>query len=165
MVKTLWLTVILLIAGISAFGQLHDKDIRQKVLRKGIIGKEYKFVHHDKTVSYLKYLGKAKTHDGSGYKILTSIWLWGLAHRATSRLLIYNGANQYIGQYYLGTAYDLPNSLVNNQLVFLNSNNFDSGCDIKMITRVDLSNGLPKDLFINCKGNRGDLYSFSKNDD
>ncbi len=165
MVKTLWLTVILLIAGISAFGQLHDKDIRQKVLRKGVIGKEYKFVHHDKTVSYLKYLGKVKTHDDSGYKILTSIWLWGLAHRATSRILIYNGANRYIGQYYVTMTYDLPNNLEKNQLIFLNSDNFDSGCDMKLITRIDLSKGLPEKLFINCKGNSGDLYSFSKNDD
>jgi hypothetical protein len=167
MIKAFYLIFILLITDISAFGQLHDKGIRQRVLRRGIIGKEYKFIHRDSTVSRLKYLGKVKTRSGSEYKILTSIWLWGLSPSATSRIFIYNGANQYIGQYAVGMTYDLPNSLVNNQMVFLNSDNWGNDCDLKLITRIDLRNGLPKDLFIKCKGNSGDIYSFfsSKDDD
>jgi len=167
MIKVFYLTFILLIVSIGVFGQLHDKDIRQKVLRRGIIGKEYKFVHQDSTVTRLKYLGKAKARDGSEYKVLTSIWLWGLSHRATSRIFIYNGANRYLGQYYVTMTYDLPNSLIKNQLIFLNTDNWGEDCDIKLITRIDFSKGLPKHLFIKCKGNSGDLYSFfsSKDDD
>ena len=167
MIKAFYLIFMLLITDISAFGQLRDRGIRQKVLKTEIIGKEYKFVHRDSTVTRLKYLGKAKVKDGSEYKILTSLWLWKFSSGATSRILIYNVANRYIGQYWVGMPYDLPNSLINNQLIFLNSDNWGDNCDIKLITRVDLSSGLPKNLFIKCKGNRGDIYPFfsSKDDD
>jgi len=99
-----------------------------------------------------------KTKKGTTYKILNSVWIWGLSHRATSRLLIYNRLNQYIGQYHVTLTSDLPHSVKNNQLIFINS---EDDCDPKLITRIDLSKGIPKQFFLKCKGNMGDIYTFS----
>lgn len=99
------------------------------------------------------------TSDGRIFKIMDSCWFWGLSHRATSRILIFNGKNQYVGNYCLGMTNDLPDKLDNGILIFTNSDN--EGCDKSVVTQVDLTKGLPKHIFLRCEGENGDIYSFS----
>lgn len=61
--------------------QVNDGNIRLKVLRKNIIGKEFIFGKWNVkggTETHLKYLGQVKTSTGKIYKIMNSVWIWGL---------------------------------------------------------------------------------------
>ncbi len=144
-----------------SYGQVNDYGQRLEVLRHHTVGQQYKFYSKtDHSTTLLRYLGKVKTDNGVCYKIMTSVWLWGQSHRATSRILVYDSFNRYIGQYHVDMTYDLPNHLKANRLVFLNSNKTGSDCDLTLVTEIDLSAGLPKQIFIRCKGDEGDLYPF-----
>lgn len=160
--KYIIVSIFLLVYELS-FGQVADNNIWRQVLKTQIIGKEFAFGKWTKggnTETHLKYLGRVKTNSGHTYKIITSFWIWGLSHRATSRIVIFNGDNKYIGDYYLSTIYDLPDKLENGNLIF---NNSGPDCDSKISTIIDLKNGLPKEFFRKCKGEYGDIYTFAKN--
>ena len=146
----------------SAKGQVNDHDKRQQVLEKSIVDSLFifgKWTEGGQTETRLEYLGQVKTAEGQIYRIMNSCWFWGLSHRATSRILIFNDKNQYVGNYGLGMTYDLPDKLENGVLIFTNFDNDD--CDKKLITKVDFSKGLPKEIFIKCEGENGDIYTFS----
>lgn len=104
-----------------------------------------------------KYLGKIITNRGKTYKILNSLWIWGLSGRSTSRILIYNQSNKYIGNYYLKMDYNLPHCIIGKRLIFINS---DKECDEKLKTEIDFRFGLPKQIFIKCKEDYGDVAIF-----
>lgn len=160
MKRAILLILVFLFAtkSISAQRNAKTNDIRLQVLRLNHIGKIYKFNTEDNTVTHLRFLGRIYTIDGKNYKILTSIWIWGLSQRATSRILVYTDKNKYVGNYYLTTTDDLPNYIKSNKLVFLNKG---SECDSKLVTYVSFDNGLPKEFFRKCKGSYGDTYTFS----
>ena len=88
---------------------------------------------------------------------MNSIWLWGLSERATSRILIFNFKNQYVGNYYLSNTDQLPTILRNGKLIFTNQS---EDCDKKLITTINLNDGLPKQFFRECKDKFGDIFSF-----
>ena len=147
---------------IKAMGQVNDNFIRQQVLKENIVDSLFvfgKWTIIGGTETHLKYLGQVMTSDGRIFKIMDSCWFWGLSHRATSRILIFNGKNQYVGNYCLGMTNDLPDKLDNGILIFTNSDN--EGCDKSVVTQVDLTKGLPKDFFLKCDEVNGDIYSFS----
>jgi hypothetical protein len=157
------LILTLLFAG-SVKGQVNDNEMRQLVLKKGITDSLFVFGQWTKTggtETHLKYLGQVTTRDGKNFKVMNSCWFWGLSHRATSRILIFNDKNQYIGNFCLNTTYDLPDKLKNGKLVFTNTDNED--CDKSIDTSIDISEGLPKQIFIKCDGENGDLYDFQQN--
>lgn len=140
--------------------QINDQNIRLKVLRKNIIGKEFIFGNWNEkggTETHLKYLGKVKTPDRKIYKFMNSVWVWGLSKRATNRILIFNEKNQYLGNYNVSVTLDLPTELHNGILIF---RNLDSNCDKKVASKINLKNGLPKEFFRECKNKSGDIYSF-----
>lgn len=144
-----------------ALGQVHPGKDRQSVLRHNKVGKEYVF-DRSKAKDYnrteITYLGQVKTSDGRIFKILISRWYWGLVPRVTSRIVVYNNRNQYLGNYYVDMTNDLPDRLKNNVLIFTNKDNED--CDQKLIPRVSFKSGLPKQFFLKCIRNYGSLYSF-----
>jgi hypothetical protein len=143
-----------------ANGQTNDRDIRQKVLKKALVNKLNKFgkwTEKGGTETHLRYLGQVTTKDGRTFKIMNYSWFWGLSHRATSRILIFNVKNQYVGNYGLTMTYDLPDKLENGKLIFTNNGNKD--CDKHLITRLDLRRGLPRKFFLNCKGDYGYIYT------
>jgi hypothetical protein len=145
----------------TAFGQVNPNKDRQLVLRHSIVGKTYVFDrsrNEDYNRAEIIYLGKVRTKDGRVFKILISTWYWGIVPRATNRILVYNAQNQYLGNYPVTMTNDLPGKIKNNALVFENKNRDD--CDPNMILRVSFYNGLPKQFFLACKGNMGDIYSF-----
>jgi hypothetical protein len=160
MKRAVLLISVFLFAAKSILAQRNTKtdDIRLQVLRLNHIGKTYKFNTEDNTVTHLRFLGPIYTIEGKSYKILTSVWIWGLSQRATSRILVYTNKNKYVGNYYLTTTDDVPNYIKNNNLVFINKG---SPCDSKLVTYVSFDNGLPKEFFRKCKGSDGDSFTFS----
>jgi len=79
---TLTLTVGLKVAN----GQVNDQNIRLQVLQKSIIDSEFVFGNWEKkgqTETHLKYLGQVTTKSGKTFKIVNSIFIWGLSQRAT----------------------------------------------------------------------------------
>lgn len=133
------LLIIFLLIVKSSFSQIDDYNRRIKVLKKNIIGKEYVFGKWDKTKSsetHLTYLGKIETKKGRTLKIMTSVWIWGLSGRATTRILIFNEKNQYLGNYYVNYN-DLPIEFTNGYLIFKNK---------EKTHRVNFNKGIPKML-------------------
>jgi len=153
------LTVTLTIGFGCANGQVHDQMIRQKVLQKAIVDSIFifgKWTERTGTETHLTYLGSVTTKHGQTYKILNSIWYWGLAHRATSRILIFTNDNKYVGNYYVTVTTDLPTKMEKGKLIFKNT---DGDCDKNLMTILDLKKDLPKQFFRTCKGKYGDIYS------
>jgi hypothetical protein len=146
---------------ISANGQTEGQNHHQKVLRKGIIGNTFvfgKYTEKGGTETHLTYLGQVKTKHGETFKILNSVWIWGYSRRATSRILIFNQKDQYVGNYLLTMTHDLPTELRQGKLIFRNT---PEECDQNLITVINLKNGLPNQFFRKCKNKSGDIYHFS----
>ena len=153
--------MILIFSVSFIFAQTNDEFIREDALHKGKIGKKLtygKWNQNGGTETELTYLGTIKTNK-TAYKILNSSWIWGMSKRATNRIIIFDASNQYIGNYYVTTKCDLPNRIENEKLIFLRSD--CENCD-SIENQIDFTNGIPEQIFINCKGEYGDLYSFDK---
>jgi hypothetical protein len=143
-----------------ANGQIKEKKIRSQALKKSIVDSLFvfgKWSTKGATETDLKYLGQLTTKAGKTFKILNSIWFLGFSHRATSRILIFNANNGYVGNYYMSTVDDLPTKLENGKLIFFNSG---KDCDKNLVTTIDLKSGLPKRFFRKRTGKYGDIYSF-----
>jgi len=152
----------LLLITLNIFGQVDDTFIRQEVLGANIKDSLYvfgKWNETDGTETHLKYLGVIKT-EKEDFKIMTSSWYWGLSKRATSRILVFTSDNKYLGNYYVGMTYDLPEKIENNQIVFLHSE--CNKCDKNVITRLAFEDRIPEEFFLECKDGYGDFYSFAK---
>lgn len=142
------------------FAQVNDDGIRLKTLQKSNIGKKYvygKWNEKGGMETHLTYLGNIKTKKGKTYKIMTSAWLWGLSKRATSRILIFNKINQYVGEYSVTMISDLPTKFENGILIFENHNN---DCDPKVSSKINFKNGILREFFRECKNGSGDIYEF-----
>jgi len=153
---------LLLILSNVVFGQTDNRNCRIEVLKKAIIGKEFKFGkwnEEDGTETRLKYLGTLKTEKGKVYKIMNSIWIWGLSKRATNRILIFNQENQYLGNYYITMLNELPTEIKNDCLIF---KNIDEDCNKNIETKINFKYGIPKTIFRKCKSDSGEEYSFEK---
>lgn len=160
--KILFITTFLLVTSLNLIGQVHDSSIRQVVLNNNVNDSLYVFGQWnetDGTETHLRYLGLINNNEGK-FKIMTSSWFWGQSKRATSRILVYNDKNKYMGNYYVETVNDLPEKIENNHIMFLNSQS--DKCDEKAITRLSFENGIPKKFFLECKEGYGEIYSFNK---
>jgi len=136
---------------ICSFSQTDDTKIRLKVLLTNNIDSTYVFGNwtDSTTETHLTYLGSLTTEDGKSFKILTSSWIWGLSHRATNRILIYDENNLYLGNYYIDSFDELPTKLDGSNLVF------ETLIDNDLIAvNVELKDGLP-DCIITDIGERG----------
>ncbi len=157
--KLFFIPIFLLLFIIPTFSQVSDKQIRNIVLKNSnmdsliVFGK---WSEKGDTETQLKYLGNIKTKEGKLYKIVNSVFIWGLSHRATSRILIYNNKNQYVGNYRLNTVNELPQKSKEGNLIFKNLD-----CDSNNETIVDFTNGLPKRIYIKCGSENGNVFEFS----
>lgn len=167
-ISKILLSIFVLLICIFTYGQSNLEYIKLqkfelKALRKNIIGKIYVYdLTHKKgcNKSEIKYLGEIKTKKGKRFKILTSFFVFsnsGDMCQGTSNIKIYDLKNRYIGKYYIGMSYDLPDSLKNNKLLYFNNIEQCSGRKGKSI---DLSNGLPKKFFLECAKGFGNEYTF-----
>jgi len=146
-----------------------------KVLEKNIAGKEFIFDHsrptffkdseghvkreynYDSTVR--TYLGQVQTKDGRTLKILTIKAFYGPQPHANGRIYIYNGRNQYIGQYNMHSPDEVADWMENSSLVFMTAYG-TMKCKISLIKTVSLKNGIPNEFFLGCKGGAGNSYGF-----
>jgi hypothetical protein len=159
---TIFLTLILTIGYSFSSGQGKEQNFQQIVLQKAIIDSTFilgQCTEDGGTETHLKYLGKLTTVHGRTFKILNSTNFWGLSHRATSRILVFDAKNNYVGNYYVALITDLPTNLENGKFIFKNET---EDCDKNLRTVIDLKEGLPKQFFKKCKGQYGDIYSFEK---
>lgn len=74
---------------------------------------------------------------------MNSVWIWGHTHRATTRILIFDVGNKYLGNYPLTLIADLPSFIENNSLVFQNKPD-NGNCNPNLTTSVSFSNGIFK---------------------
>ena len=146
------------------YGQSFEKlkQIRLKVLAENIIGKDYQYnltERKDCNYTRIKYLGTVTTERNKKYKLLNSFFVFGPSCRGTSRIVIYDTKNKYIGNYYVGMPYNLPDTLIDNNLIYLNNN---ADCKFRKGTTISFEKGLPKSIFIPCdKSDSVDSYTFS----
>jgi hypothetical protein len=151
----------MLLSATAVNGQVHDEDIWLKVLEKGVVDSLFVFGKWNgekgENETQLRYLGEVTTKKGRTFKVMNSHWIWGLAHRGTSRILFFDTQNRYIGDYYVDVC-SLPDKLENGKLVFLSS----KGCrECEKSTTISLLNGIPKQIHVNCSSEGGDYFLFS----
>jgi hypothetical protein len=138
-----------------------DSSAFQKVLLKNQRKKEFIY---DKTKgkiadkTWLKYLGNVTTKEGKTYKIVTHIWVWGYSQRGTTRILLFDRDNQYVGKFVLGMTYEVPSKVIENRMIFEFPKNV--GCDHAIKREVSFSDGIPKQFFLECKNGMGDIFYF-----
>ncbi|KQS91525.1 hypothetical protein ASG21_03375 [Chryseobacterium sp. Leaf394] len=154
------ITLLLLIYPQFLLCQNFDENIRTKTLKQAIIGK--KIIYGKWNISggmetHLTYLGKVKTKKDKVYHLMNYVWIWGLSKRATNKILVYNDLNEYVGEYNLIMMSDLPARLEKNKLIFENKNN---DCDARVISKINFSNGIPKEFFRKCTEVHGDTFHF-----
>ena len=157
------LTILILLFAIqtTTLAQADDHIIRQHVLEKDIIDSTFVFgnwTENGGTETHLTYLGEVKTDTQQAFKVMNSVWLWGISQHATNRILVFNEKNQYVGEYRISTTDDMPTKLRDGVLIFENTG---ADCDNNLITKIDLTRGLPFRFFRKCQGPFGDVYSFN----
>jgi hypothetical protein len=139
--------------------QESESLIRLKVLKFNIIDSLFvfgKWTNNGGEETHLKYWGQFNTTSGRTYKVMTSIYFWGLSKHAISNILIYSKSNDYIGSYNVWMIDDLPVRLKNGVLIFKNKEE----CDESIVNKIDLGNGIPKQIFLRCQGENGDFFNF-----
>ena len=129
------------------------EDLHIEVLEKDSVGVTFIYdltEQDDCNDSELTYLGKVITKDQKEYKLLNSFWVRDGANtcRGISNLLVYNSDNVYVGRYHFNMPYELPDELVDNELVYYAGNKF---CENKKEVRISFENGLPQ-TFYSCGG-------------
>lgn len=153
------LFVLLSFSSANLFAQSDQISYCINVLKDSSIGKTYCFMNRmDSSETYFKYIGEVKSEKGSIYRIVTSTWIWGISHRVTNRILVFNSLYKYLGNYYLNTASELPDIIKKNRLIFINENNNE--CD--KITEISFAKGIPQKIFLKCKDDDGSIYVFEK---
>ena len=154
--------MIILLQAIVTYAQVDHKKAFQTALKRGEIGKEIsiseKGKNHDSLV--LVYLGEIETKKHRHLKVLTSRWYWGLAPRATSRIIIFNRKDQYLGDFYLTMTCDVPDRIEGAFLVFTSKKECDDTPGL--VTKISFRNGIPKTFLLDF-GEGGNIYSFAQN--
>ncbi len=158
--------IIILLLGINniCLGQESSlaRKMELKVLHSNCIGRSLRFNASgnkgDKNVIQLKYLGSVQTKDNVIYKIVTWARIWGTNFHTTGVIELFDVNNKYIGKYVLGNIYDLPSKIEKNNLIFINK--LKSGCEKNLVTKINFETGIPQSIFLKCRGEEGDIYSF-----
>ncbi|MGF7231141.1 hypothetical protein [Arachidicoccus sp.] len=135
-----------------------------KVLSNNKIGKIFCFnvskKKDEKNVVQLKYIGRVHTNTHISYKILTWARVSGKNYHTTGVIELFDTNNNYVGKYVLGDMSDLPEKIEGNNLIFANKNK--ENCDKSLVTKVSFDS-IPKNIFIKCEGDEGDVYSYISN--
>lgn len=156
------LTVVFVLLSRIASSQVNEDGLWLKVLQAAVVDSDFVFGHWvdtRQTETHLRYLGQFVTDDNGCFKVVNSVRLWGLSRRATSRVLMFDCENRYVGCYNVNIISDLPTKLANGKLIFVNEHRDD--CDKVLKTVVNFKKGLPRQFFLKCKGAEGDVYTFS----
>ncbi|MGA6119279.1 hypothetical protein [Sphingobacterium anhuiense] len=155
--------IISILLCLSCTGLSQDKeDIVLSVLSKSVVGKAFTFNLSDNkdyiNEAAVTYLGEIETKVKEKYYIVTWGRVWGPNNHTTGAVLLYDYKKKYFGKYVLGGISDLPIKLDKNELFFFNTKKSD--CDKSLVTKIDFSE-IPKNIFIKCNGDLGDVYELS----
>ena len=157
--------LLFLLLPLFSLGQVNHKKAYQLILQKDQVGKKYTFDKSqpkDYDRLELVYLGRIKTSRGRVLKIVTSRWYWGLAPRATSRIVVFNQDNQYLGDYYLTMTYEVPQKIEGSSLAFKIVT--DTSRHLALITKISFKNGIPEKFFLPSEADgSGHIYVFAPN--
>ncbi len=150
--KTFLFSIIFLFHLLS-FSQTNEDSLRSLVLHKNIPDSTFTYgkwnVKNGQQLT-LNYLGEIKS-ETQVFKVMTSFLIWG-AKRGTSRIIIFNQKNEYLGDYYVYFD-DLPYKIIGHELYF-----FEHSKNCKKNT-ISFNAGVPLGFLIKC-GNKGDFYEF-----
>ncbi|MCL9807720.1 hypothetical protein NAT51_19540 [Flavobacterium amniphilum] len=106
------------------------------------------------------YLGNLNS-DFNKYKIIYSVGYYGNTSSslsATSILTIFDEKNILKGFYNIGPKLEKLPYIKANNLIFPP----DTVNDCNMINKIDFSKKIPKDFFIECKNQMGDIYNYQE---
>jgi hypothetical protein len=136
------------------------------VLKKNHPNKVFSFDSSSKAnglyTTYITYLGRIRSN-GKEFKIVKVKTVWGPNKHTFGTVFIYDMKNEFFGKYNLGDGFDLPSKLLAGQLIFDNKNKKE--CDQKLITKIDFAKNIPAKIFLKCKDEQGDIYTFSREND
>lgn len=132
---------------------------RLLVLEQNITNQDFGFTKKGEDIDeqVVKYLGNIITSKKETLKILNSVHYTGIykdSKRGNGQVYIYNSNNKLLGFYNLGSASSVPNSIDNKELVFKYKN---ENCN--QTTRISLKDSIPKQIFIHCTKEGGDIYN------
>ena len=161
MLRTYFFLFILTCIANITVAQPTEQQI-QTVLKANVVDSLFVYDHTvkqqgntDYNIVKLKYLGSVTTTKGNTFKLISSILIWGLSQRGTTRILVYNDKNQYVGNYNMYLVSNAPTKLDNGILVFENDKR-RSGSNSKTVS-VNLKKGLPNSFYLN-----GNFHSFQQ---
>lgn len=132
---------------------------RLLVLEQNSTNQDFGFIKKGKDIDeqVVKYLGNVITSKRETLKILTSVHYTGIyedSKRGSGQVYIYNSQNKLLGFYNLGSASAIPSSVDNNGLIFKYNN---ENCN--QTTKISLKNNIPKQIFVQCTKDGGDIYN------
>lgn len=132
---------------------------RKLTLSENKIGQEYQFSLVGKEIDeiHIKYLGNIITSKHDTLRIVNSQNLFGLSKeskKGNGSVYIYDTQNKLIGIYFLGDYWGVPSKIEGQNLVFSYKNDF---CN--QTTRISLGDSIPKQIFIQCTKEGGDIYN------
>ena len=136
---------------------------RLLVLQEDRPNQNYQFKRDGREIDEqtINYLGYIITNKKDTLKIISSVNFSGLfndSKRGNGNIYIYDKSNHQIGFYNVGSALAIPKQIINNrELLFDYKNDI---CD--QVTKVNLSDSIPKKIFVKCTSEGGDLYNFKK---
>lgn len=148
---SLTLTFDLLGQQFRAFSTYDDlKRFRIEVLRAGVIGQAnyFDFTDNDScNKTCIKYLGQVRTSKNRTYEVLTCFNVSGTSCRGSSRIVVYNSDNEYLGNYWVPLPSYLPDTIIDNSLAFSIP---DPDCVNRTASTISFKNGLPRIITIHC---------------
>ncbi|MCO5947479.1 hypothetical protein [Mucilaginibacter flavidus] len=102
-----------------------------------------------------RYLGMIRVKSKQQYHIVASSYIYNIKNSPTaeSQIFIYNNEKRCLGFYYLTLINELPQKIINNELLFKSP-------DCKNPIVISFKNGIPKTINLRCN-DEDNLYEFS----
>lgn len=140
-----------------AFGVSNELSFLTLVSKSGSVGQKYFLkVDNDQIEEYETWV-LAKIDSNNKYLVLNHIVYTGQfldAKRANASIIFYNQNGNFVGYYSVGSKVLLPSRIEKGKMYFTYKG--DANCNSETV--VDITNMLPKELFVTCNGEKGDLY-------
>jgi hypothetical protein len=135
---------------------------RKLVLSENKVGQEYIFKINGKSIDEINiiYLGNIKTNSGRVLKFIRTVNYMGLyedSRRANGQVFIYDKENKRLGFYYVGGSLDVPSKIAGSDLIFSYNNE-----QCNQTTSISFIDSIPKQIFLACTEEGGNLYTFEK---
>jgi len=145
------LLLLLTASWAHGFCQWRGTAYGRKVLLNNEKSKAFVFKEHHKEYGtilfHATYIGAVALGIHKNKMVIYS-YVSGMAHNAKSWLWVFDGHNNYLGNYAGFMMDELPNDVINNKLVFVNR---DTACSpINSKHEIDFSAGIPSKFSIAC---------------